>query len=302
MSARVFVAGATGVLGRRVVPALVAAGHTVTVNVRSDAARREAEAVGVSTATIDLFDPLATARLGDDHDAVVNIATAIPSGAAAARRSGWATNDRLRSVASVHLAAAMAREGGRYVGESITFPYTDGGDEWIDEANDRTYFWGNRSCIDAEAAADSVTRAGGTGVALRFAMFFADDSAHLTSIRSIARRGIFALPGPAAARISFIHIADAASAVVAGLDAPAGFYNVAEPDPARRADHAEALAQAVGRRRLRRVPGPIIRLGGAGVESLARSQRISSAALTAATGWTPQRSVVDAWATDHADH
>ena len=47
MSTRVFVAGATGVLGQRVVPALVAAGHTVTANVRTGAARRAVEAAGV---------------------------------------------------------------------------------------------------------------------------------------------------------------------------------------------------------------------------------------------------------------
>lgn len=299
MSRRVFVAGATGVLGRRVIPALVAAGHTVTANVRTDAARRAVVETGATPAAVDLFDPSAVARLADDHDTVVNVATSIPTGAAAARRAGWAMNDRLRSEASVHLAAAVAREGGRYVCESITFPYVDGGDEWIAESNARDHFWGNQSCVDAEAAAESVSRAGGVGVALRFAMFFADDSAHIATIRAVARRGIFGLPGRKNARISFVHIDDAAAAVVAALDAPEGIYNVAEPEPAVRADHAAALATSVGRHRLRHVPGVIVRRGGAGVESLARSQRISSAALTTATGWQPQRSVLAEWSTDH---
>lgn len=297
MSGRVFVAGATGVLGRRVVPALIAAGYSVTANVRDDASKRVLEVVGVNTTTVDLFDPEATARLGGDHDAVVNVATSIPTGVRGVRRSGWAMNDRLRAEASVNLAAA-AREGGRYVGESITFPYVDAGDDWIDESHPRTYFWGNRSCVDAETAAESVTRAGGTGVALRFAMFFADDSSHVQTMRSMAQRGIFAPPGRPDGRMSWIHVDDAAAAVVAALDAPAGIYNVAEPAPARRTEHAEAMARAVGRGRLRHVPAALTRRGGAAVDSLARSQRISSAAFTAATGWEPQRSVLDAWSID----
>lgn len=292
---RVFVAGASGVLGRRVVPALVAAGHEVTANVRNPEAGQRAEQAGATQTTVDLFDLAATARIGADHDAVVNVATAIPTGASAARRSGWAMNDRLRSEASANLAASVARPGGRYVGESITFPYIDGGDRWIDERSERNYFWSNRSCIDAEDAVTTLTAAGGSGVVLRFAMFFADDSAHIEAARAAARRGIFALPGEPDGWISGIDIDDAAAAVVAALDAPAGIYNVAEPSPVRRADHADALARSVGRQRLRRLPRVAVKLAGAGVGSLARSQRICSTSLTAATGWEPTRSVVNAW-------
>jgi len=295
MSMRVFVAGATGVLGRRVVPALVAAGHTVTANVRDPEAAARATAAGATTATIDLFDPAATALIGDRHDAIVNVATSIPTGASAALRRGWAMNDRLRRDASANLATAMARTGGTYVGESITFPYVDSGDAWIDEDTECTYFWGNATCVDAEAAGQSVADAGGTGVVLRFAMFVADDSAHGEAIRAIARRGLFPVPGDLDTFASFIHIDDAAAATVAALGAPSGVYNVAEPDPARRSDHASALAAAVGRRRLRPLPRLLVRLGGQGVTSLGRAQRISSGKLTAATGWTPQHRVVDAW-------
>lgn len=285
-----------GVLGRRVVPALVGAGHAVTANVRNDAARRRADAAGASTITVDLFDAAATARLGADHEAIVNVATNIPTGAAAARKGGWATNDRLRTEASANLAAAVARPGGRYVGESITFPYVDATDDWIDEQCECTYFWGNRSCVDAEAVARSVTVAGGTGLALRFAMFYAEDSAHISTFRAVARRGWFALPGEPESYTSWVDVDDAAAAVVAALGAPPGVYNVAAPDPVQRVDHATALARSVGRRRLRRLPKVAVKLAGPGIESLARSQRISSQSLTSATGWEPtRRRIVDAW-------
>lgn len=290
-----FVAGATGVLGRRVVPALVAAGHRVSANVRSDAARRAVQSCGATAATVDLFDPDATYQLGDDHDVVVNIATAIPTGASAALRSAWETNDRIRTEASANLAAAVARPGGRYVGESVTFPYADRGDDWIDETVECSYFWGNESCRDAEAAAASVTAAGGIGVALRFAMFFADDSAHVETFRTIAKGGVLALPGAPDGFFSWIHVDDAASAVVAAIEGPAGMFNIAEPDPVRRADHAASLATAVGRRKLRLIPSPVARASGPGLTSLARSQRISSATFASAAGWQPRRRVVDAW-------
>jgi nucleoside-diphosphate-sugar epimerase len=295
VSSRIFVAGATGVLGRRAVPALVDAGHLVTANVRSDDARRLVESYGAAATTVDLFDPEATRRLGDDHDTIVNIATAIPTGASAARRSGWAINDRLRTEAADNLAAAVARPGGRYVGESITFPYVDRGDDWIDERVATSYFWGNESSRRAEAAAASVTAAGGVGTALRFAMFFADDSAHVATFRTVAKGGVLSLPGAADGYFSWVHVDDAAAAVVAAVEGPAGLFNVAEPEPARRADHAAALAAALGRRSLRLIPSPVARAAGAGLTSLARSQRISSDAFASATGWEPRRRVVDAW-------
>lgn len=292
---RIFVVGGTGVLGRRVVPALTARGHDVTVNVRSDDAASAVDAAGASPTRVDVFDPSAVATGVDGHDVVVNVATAIPTGASAVRRSAWRTNDRIRTEVSAAFASAAASSRGRYIGESITFPYLPSGDEWIDESAQRTFFWGNESIRDAEAAAESVTRAGGTGVVLRFAMFWASDSAHMRTIASAARRGIFVIPGAADARISWIHVDDAASAVVAALDAPAGTYNVAEPDPLVRGEHCDALAAAVGRTTLRRVPSWLQKAAGAPLESMMRSQRISSAALTDATGWSATRAAVEHW-------
>jgi len=293
MSARVFVAGATGVLGRRVVPALVAAGCSVTANVRNPDARRALETAGAQPVTVDLFDSQATGEVGAVHDVIVNVATAIPTGASALRSSAWAMNDRLRTEAATNLAAASA--GGRYIGESITFPYIDSGDAWIDEAVERVYFSGNASSADAEAAANSVTSGGGAGVALRFAMFFADDSAHIATYRSMARRGLFGLTGRPEAHISFVHVDDAANAVVAALDVPPGVYNVAEPDPVTRAVHSSAMAAAAGRQRLRGVPSAMLRLGGSALDSVSRAHRISSDSLGAVSDWEPRIKVIDKW-------
>ncbi len=287
-------AGGTGVLGRRAVPALVAAGHDVTVVARSDGKAAQVTAAGASPVQLDVFDAAAVQAAVDGHDVVVNLATAIPSGAQAARASAWRTNDRLRREAARHLADAVPT-GGRYVGESITFPYADRGDDWIDESAERTYFKLNRSVADAEAGAASVTDRGGVGVTLRLAMFWSPDSTHHEMLVGAARKGWWLLPGRPDAYTSFVHVDDAARAVVAALDAPAGIYNVAEPDPRPRGEHADALARAVGRDRLRTPPGLLQRMGGAAIESMARSQRISSRKLTDATGWKPGIAIVECW-------
>ena len=118
---------------------------------------------------------------------------------------------------------------------------------------------------------------------------------HLGGRKLLPPTRSLSLPGSPEAYVSWIHVHDAANAVVAALDAPAGVYNVAEPDPRPRGEHADALATAVGRERLRIPPQLVERVGGASIESMARSQRISSRKLTETTGWRPQVDVVRHW-------
>jgi nucleoside-diphosphate-sugar epimerase len=295
---RVFVTGATGVLGRRAVPMLLEAGHEVTAVARSDDKADLLVRAGATPAQVDLFDGEAVDAAVAGHDVVAHLATNIPTGASLAIKRGWAVNDRLRREAAQHLSRAAISHGvGRYIGESITFPYVGNGADWIDERHDRTYFWGDRSTLDAEAAVHALSESGGVGVGLRFAMFFAIDSAHIATFASMARRGVFGLVGEDDAYTSFIGIDDAAGAVCAALDAPPGIYNVAEPAPVTRGDHRAALAAAVGRDRLRSLPKAVVKASGKSAENQSRSQRISSSALSDATGWTPSIRTVEQWGT-----
>ena len=296
MSQRVFVTGATGVLGRRVVPALVAAGHTVTAVVRTEAKADAVRAAGATPVCVDLFDRDAVRAAITNHDSIAQLATNIPTGASAALRSAWRTNESLRRDAAPAIARAAVEAGvERFIQESITFPYADGGDEWIDEQRERSYYWATDSTVAAEAAAADVTVSGGVGVVLRFAMFMAPDSAHTHAFFSAAKRGLFALVGDVDGFTSFIHVDDAAAAVVAALDAPAGTYNVAEPDPVRRSAHRDALAELVGRSRLRPIPTLVERAGGAAANSLGRSHRISSRRLRDGSSWLPTIHCIDRW-------
>jgi nucleoside-diphosphate-sugar epimerase len=131
---------------------------------------------------------------------------------------------------------------------------------------------------------------------LRFALFMAADSAHTQNFVEAARQGRFTMSGPLDGFISLVDVDDAAAAVVAALDAPAGIYNVAEPDPVRRSAHRDALAAAVSRDGLSAPAEPTDRLDGQLVDSLARSHRISSRALQSVTSWRPLVKTVERWA------
>jgi nucleoside-diphosphate-sugar epimerase len=296
MKHRVFVTGATGVLGRRVIRQLIDSGHDVSAVARTEGKHNQVRKTGAVPVSVDLFDRVALAKAFVGHDVVANLATNIPYGIASANPRSWRTNDRLRKEASLAIAEAVGTAMvGRLIQESITFPYVPSADRWIGEDVQRTYFPLNRSTIDAEAAAASVARSGATPVVLRFAMFMAPESAHMKMVADFAQRGLFALIGQLDSYISFIHIDDAAAAVIAALDAPAGVYNVAEADPLTRSAHRIALAKAAGCSRLRSIPSGLVKLGGAAAESMTRSHRISSDLLQHVSPWKARIRSVDTW-------
>lgn len=281
----VFLAGATGVIGKRAVARLLAAGHRVTAVARSADKAEWLRAQGATPVGVSLFDRDALAAAVAGHDAVVNLATSIPPPARAVLPSSWNENDRIRTEGAANLVdAALAAGATRYVQESITFTYEDGGDRWIDAETATTDSGVSLSAVDAAEA--SAARFG-DAVVLRFGMFYAPDSTHTIDMLAAARRGVAAVVGPAGAYQSMIHADDAADAVVAALDAPPGTYDVVDDRPVTRAELADALAAAVGRSTRLSFPGGLARLGGARVEPLARSQRVSNRRFREVTGWRP---------------
>src|SRR5438067_339195 len=187
---RVFVAGATGVLGKRAVRLLVEAGHDVTGVARTSGKSALVESLGATPATVDLFDPVAVKGMVAGHDVVINLATHIPRVSRAAMPGAWDENDRIRREMSRNLVdAALAAGATRYVQESISFAVEDGGDRWIDEEAPLAASAALASILDSEASAARFTASGGVGIVLRFGLFYGPDSHTTQDMLRLARRG-----------------------------------------------------------------------------------------------------------------
>jgi nucleoside-diphosphate-sugar epimerase len=294
---RVFITGATGVIGSRVVPLLVQAGNDVSAVSRSAHNRELLRRAGATPVEVDLFDVPSVRRAIAGRDAVINLATHIPSSTTKMMlRWAWRENDKIRRYGSTAIAAAARAEGvRRMIQESYATVYPDRGDAWIDESVPIAPTAYNRTILDAERAANQFTEAGGTGVVLRFANLYGPD-ALLAEMLGMMRRGWSPLPGDPNAYVSSVAQDDAATAVVAALGVPAGTYNVVDDEPLRRGEWVRSLADAAGIAMPKPLPAWITKLGGSTVRLLSRSERISNRKLREASGWAPKyRSARDAW-------
>ena len=296
---RIFVTGATGVIGRRVVPLLLRGGHSVSALARSVEKRAELARAGANPIDLDLFAPDAVRRAVDGHDSVINLATHLPAGLRVFVPGAWAENDRIRSVASGHLvAAALAGGAERFIQESFAPVYPDCGDAWIDERTPIAPVRYNRTVADAERSAQRFSDSGRNGVVVRFATFYGPDAWFIRDLIRYVRRGWAPVPGAPDAFISSVSHDDAASAVVAAVALPSGTYNVVDDEPMRRREFFGSLAEVLGVPAPRLPPPWIKYLFGSLGEMLARSLRISNRKLRDQGGWAPKYpSMREGWPT-----
>jgi nucleoside-diphosphate-sugar epimerase len=286
---KVFVTGATGVVGLPVVTALVDAGHHVAAVTRTDEKAQLVASLGAVPIRVDLFDSDAVAHAVSGQDAVVNLATKIPPMREAARRSAWRENDRIRREASRNLVdAALAADVEWYVQESVAFMYEDRGDEWIDEDVPFDPPPLAASTLEAEGQARRFDASGRTGVVLRFGMFYGPTSSHTCDLAASARRGFVVLPGRPDAYMTSVHADDAAAAVPLALAVPSGAYNVVDDEPLTRREYCDALAAAVGVKRVHNLGSWAGRAPSETLRAVGRSQRVSNKRFRDATGWSPR--------------
>jgi nucleoside-diphosphate-sugar epimerase len=167
---RVFVAGATGVLGQPSVKGLIAAGHEVRATARGEEKGSLLRSLGATPVNIDLFDAASVREAISGCDGVVHLATKIPSLMRMRWKGAWKENDRLRREATRNLVdAALAAKAQVFMQESITFLYANGGDSWLDEAAPVALVWSPlESAIDAERETKRFGEGGGRAVILRF--------------------------------------------------------------------------------------------------------------------------------------
>jgi nucleoside-diphosphate-sugar epimerase len=283
----IIITGSTGVIGRRGVREVLAAGQRVTGVTRSAQGREQLESLGAGAVEADVFDEESLRRAFDGADTIINVLTHVPPPERIADPTAWEENDRIRREASAAIARAASAVGaGRLIQESIAFVYADGGDAWLDE--DASAEGGGVASAPLTAESNVRELFDGDGVVLRFGLFIGPDSRSSLAALEAAGRGVSVAPGPPEAYRPTIWLDDATTAIAAALRVPAGTYNVTDTEPATNAAIDSALAAAVGVESLRtRTPqgGP-----------LARSQRVSNRRLREAGGWEPSvRAGIEGW-------
>jgi nucleoside-diphosphate-sugar epimerase len=286
---RVFVTGGTGAIGSYALPALIAAGHTVSALARNETKARLVRDQGATPVMVSLFDRHALAAAFTDHDVVVNLASALPSPQRFMLKSAWAQCQRIRTEGSATVVDAALEAGvSRVVQESVVMIYRDGADRWLDEDWPTDHYpiaAGNHA---AEANAGRISETSGTAVVLRFGIFYGHSAAHSEQIMAMARRHIGFQAGHPHSYVSSIHLSDAARAVIAALDCAGGTYNVVDDDPVTSRDNALAMADAVGAKPWICGPGRLALLLGDRATSMTRSLRVSNTRFRVATTWKPQ--------------
>jgi nucleoside-diphosphate-sugar epimerase len=289
---RVYVTGATGVLGQAAISSLVRDGHDVTGLARTADKAAVVERLGAAASRAHVFDVDEMTQALRGFEVVCNLVTHIPVGRASVRRSAWKVNDRLRLEGS-RVVAAAAREAGvrRLIQESSTLLYADGGDDWITEDSPLSVTRAVEPSAVAEANATQFESASHAPVILRFGQIIGDDG--MTRWRlAQARAGRAIGLGDPHGWAHLVHPEDAGTAVTAALCAPGGLYNVGA-EPVRRDDLTRVFGEVAGHPDIGFVPRLAVRVAGERLEPLTRSHRVSSGRLHEATGWKPVHHVFD---------
>lgn len=239
---RVFVAGGSGVLARSVVPLLLAAGHDVTVTSRSAEKARLLERPGVSTMVLDALDrdSTFTAIAPAEPDAVLHLMTDLGTGDSA-------SNARLRSTGTRNLVNAAQRAGvDRIVAQSISWVYPSGTDTATEvDPVDLDAGEPRRTTVTAVRTLEAAVQEVGAGVVLRFGQLYGPGTWYAADGRfgEAARAGRL----PATETVtSFLHVDDAAAAVVDALGWTAGVRNVVDDEPAPGTEWVPVFVAAVG--------------------------------------------------------
>jgi 2-alkyl-3-oxoalkanoate reductase len=289
---RVFVAGASGAIGTRLVPRLIDKGHEVIGTFRTPGNGERLRALGAEPVALDLLDPDAVRKavLEAEPDAIVHEATAL----ADLRFSrnfdrGFAETNRLRTEGTDALLAA-AREAGvrRFVAQSFAsarYAREGGMVKTEDDPLDPTPVPTTRETNAAMRYLDEAVTAAG-GIALRYGGFY---GAANDGMLDPVRKRQFPIVGDGGGVSSFIHLDDAAAATVLALEHDvAGIYNIVDDEPAPVREWLPVLADALGAKPPRHMPRWLARLfaGDAAVMLGTESRGASNEKAKRELGWT----------------
>lgn len=290
---RVLVAGATGVIGRALVPLLASAGHEVLGLARPPGT--DPAATWVTADALDRTSVLRAVR-NAAPDAVVHVLTALP-GAVDPRRMGrdLGPTNRLRTEGTAALLAAAEIAGvGKVISQGLAYAYDPAGEGLADED---TPLWRRppkqfRSPLHALEDLERQTAQAG-GLVLRFGHLYGPGSIYAPDGTFVAavRAGKVPVVGHGTATFSFTHAHDAATAVVAALDKDAtGVLNIVDDDPAPVSVWLPALAEVLRAPHPGHVPAALARIavGGWGVAYMTRLRGADNTRARLQLNWRPR--------------
>jgi nucleoside-diphosphate-sugar epimerase len=295
---KVFLAGGSGVIGRCLIPQLVAAGHQVAATTRSAAKGPVISSLGAIPVVVDALDEPAFRKAVNDFrpDAVMNQLTDLPQ-RYNPRQLGpfYERTSRLRIEATRTLLAAAKEAGARrFVYQSLAFMYMPAGPAALAEdaklALDAPEPFGSAVRATVEGERLALSTEGITGVALRYGQLYGPGTYfdQQGDFARQARRRMLPIVGSGGGVFSFVHVDDAASAAVAALDHGEGIYNIVDDDPAAARDWIPAFCRDIGAPGPMHVPGWLVELmaGRFAAATMQRGRGASNAKAKRELGWT----------------
>ncbi len=304
---KVFIAGATGVLGRRLLVRFRERGDDVVGLARSAENEATIRSLGGEPRRADLFDAGSLTRAATGADIVIRAATSIPQ-RTRLRARDWVMNDRIRREGTRALLEATARIGARmYLQEGIVWVAQPADGAPFDESSPVTPRRWYGSAIDAEVLARDAGEKHGFAVAtVRFGSFYGPDSEQTRLMGERLVRRKLPIVGHGDAVWSSIHLDDAATALVAVAKAgSSGLWHAVDDRPATMEAFFTTLARLLGAKTPRHVGMWLASLviGRGTVAFLSASTRTSNAKIRADLGWAPRyptiqeglAQVVEAW-------
>jgi 2-alkyl-3-oxoalkanoate reductase len=293
----IFIAGATGAVGRALIPKLIEHGHAVTGTTRSPAKADSIRALGATPAVADGLgrEAVAAAVRAAQPDVIVHQMTALAGlGDPRKFQRSFAATDRLRTEGTDNLLAAAAEVGATVVAQSYAgWPYEPAGGAVKDEdaplmADPPKQMRGTVAALRHVEGA--VTAAG--GIALRYGGFYGPGTGLVRGGEQwkLVQARKFPIVGDGGGIWSFCHIDDAASATVAAIEhpVPGAVLNICDDEPAPVREWLPGLAQAIGAKPPRRVPRFVGRLLGPHViQLMCEARGASNARAKALLDWTP---------------
>jgi nucleoside-diphosphate-sugar epimerase len=295
----VFVAGASGVIGSRLVPKLVAAGHAVTAMTRTEGKAGALREAGAAQVVCDVLDEegVREAMRAAEPEVVVHQVTAFPGEMDFEDPATFEPTNRMRREGTrILVEGARAAGARRFVAQSVAFFYDPVGDEVKDE-DAPTWLDPPSSFADAVEALRELERRvtgaeGLEGIVLRYGYFYGPGTAYAPggSVAKVVAQRRFPVVGGGRGIVSFIHVDDAADATVAAVERGApGIYNVVDDEPAQVREWLPEYAQELGAKRPRPAPKWLARrlAGPTTVTFLTVLRGASNAKAKRELGWTP---------------